>query len=155
MTLAAAHALTWVAFLAVMLAAWRASLWAQRRIGRRIDDVEDETMEQLSFAEALDARDTVLASVDENNAEWMAEAMATFERCPIVEGIGETFRNWMREEGGLRAPRSPKAWGALFGRLKKGGLIVMTGEWRPMQNAASRARLSPVYRRVAVQEQAA
>ena len=152
-----AHATLWLAFLAAMLGAWRLSVWAESTKATCKDslEVEDETMEQLSMIDAMEARDDVLAVVDANNAEWTAEAMAVFDRCPIVEGIGESFRNWMRNEGGLRAPRSPKAWGAFFGLLKKRGLIVMTGELSPMLNAASRARLSPVYRRVVLQEQAA
>ena len=157
------HSAAWGIFLVGMLAAWGLSSWIatwgifsarRERASATPEDAsavasEGEDMDQqLSLIEALERKDAVLAAVEEGNAEWIAEAMLVFDRCPIVEGIGEAFRNWMREEGGLRAPRSAHAWGALFGLLKKRGMIVMTGAWRPMQNAASRARLSPVYQKV-------
>ena len=118
-----AHTVLWCFFLAAMLGAWRLAVWAESTKATYKDslEVEDETMEQLSMLDAMEARDDVLAVVDANNAEWTAEAMAVFDRCPIVEGIGESFRNWMRNEGGLRAPRSPKAWEHFLGCSRNAG----------------------------------
>lgn len=112
-------------------------------------NVEEAGMEQLTFEDALAQRETVLEEVAENNAKWMAQARAAVENLPVAtEGIGEDFRAKLMASG-LPEPKHPNAWGALFNILARTGVLVATGEMRPMKSKASNARKSVVYVRVA------
>lgn len=62
------------------------------------------------------------------------------------EGIGEDFRTEITAIVG--SPSHPNAWGNLFRKAKAEGIIVATGEFKPMQTASSHGRKSPVYRKV-------
>lgn len=111
--------------------------------------LEEEVMEQLTFEDALAQRETVLEEVAENNAKWMVQARAAVENLPVAtEGIGEDFRA-MLMAAGLREPKHPNAWGTLFNLLTRTGVLVATGEMRPMRAKSSNARRSPVYVRAA------
>lgn len=102
-------------------------------------------MQQLTFEDALAQRATVLDSVEEGNARWMAEARAAVANLPeATEGIGEDFRALLLANG-LKEPRHPNAWGALFNILSRTGVLVATGEMRPMKSKSSNARKSVVY----------
>ena len=114
----------------------------------------DDTMEQLDLLEALEARDEILAEVAENNSAWVAKAMAAFAALPLGSYTGEDIRLRLTEAG-LEAPRNAYVWGAFIGKLAKAGMLVATGEMRPMRTRSSNARRTAVWRELANEEIAA
>ena len=114
-----------------------------------IDGGEAMPEQQLTFEDAWNKRDAVLAEVAENNTEWMAEALRAFEALPESwSGMGEDLRFALVAHG-VSAPKTPHAWGSLVGTLVRRGALVPTGERRPMRDAKSNGRRSDVYVRTA------
>ena len=110
--------------------------------------LEEEAMEQLSFAEAMEAKTEVLGDMAERHEGWMALALAKFhemrDRLP-PDFLGEDIRRVLTEAG-LPQPRSAKVWGAFVNWLGRNKLIVATGQCRAMQAKGSNGRQSRVYR---------
>lgn len=119
------------------------------------DVLEEKTTEQqLSLEAALAKREAVLAEVAEDNAGWMAEAIRACQALPAGEvGTGEDIRAELMRFG-LRAPRHPNVWGALFNTLTRRGVLVATGEYRPMRSKSSNGRKTGVYAKVAAEQAA-
>jgi len=111
-------------------------------------EIEEDAVEQLSLLDAIAKRDKVLDEVADSNSKWMDYAVPAMYRLEEGRtGIGEDFRNWLTEAG-VPAPRSPNAWGSLFMTMTKRGVLVKTGEYRPMKDPKSNGRSSAVYRKV-------
>ena len=109
----------------------------------------NSTEQQLSLEAALAKREAVLAEVAEDNAGWMAEAIRACGSLPIGElGTGEDIKEQLLQAG-LRAPRHPNVWGALFNTLTRRGVLVATGEFRPMRAKSSNGRKTSVYAKAA------
>ena len=107
-----------------------------------------EDMDLFTAADAAAARDAALAQVESNNRDWMARAMDAFERLPAgMEMTGEILRKHISEAVGQ--PKHHNAWGAFTNALIRRGLLVPTGEYRPMTGAKSNARKTPVHVKVA------
>lgn len=100
-------------------------------------------------AEARKRRDDGMKIVIDHNLPWAAQAMAMIEklRDEFSDFTGEQMR--IHIEAMIGQPGHPGAWGAIFVAAIKRGLIVPTGEWRPMQTPESHARKTPVYRSAA------
>ena len=119
-----------------------------RRGARRLAVPEPRT--PATLGEAL--RDEGMARVAAHNEGWSDSVFRFFEEVwlPIqasgFEFIGETFRRDV-VECGLPGPAHPNAWGALFSRIARSGLVVDTGRTAKMEAPDSHARRSPVYRK--------
>lgn len=115
-------------------------------------------MEQLNLLSyepsAVIARDHALEQVEANNLDWSALALIQFKQLFFANGIknqsicftGETIRHKIRPYVG--DPHHPGAWGAFTMNLLRAGLIEKTGEYVPMQDERSHARITAVYRLV-------
>lgn len=122
--------------------AWRAS----RALPEEIDPMEE--MDLFAAADAAAARDAALEQVAANNKDWMARAMTAFSALPAgMEMTGEILRQHVGDAVGQ--PKHPNAWGAFTNALIRRGLLVPTGEYRPMTGAKSNARKTPVHVKVA------
>lgn len=143
----------WLIWTAVLLG----TAYAMRKVVQPepvADDVGDylpqedkmETMpEQLTFDDALAKREAVLAEVEKNNAGWLKLAADAMRRMEAgTEGIGEDFRFLLKDHG-VPDPVHPNAFGALINTMKRRGVLVETGEYRPMRGAKANGRRSPVY----------
>lgn len=109
----------------------------------------NHTEQQLSHEAALAKREAVLAHVAQENAGWMDEAIRACHSLPNGElGTGEDIRAQLLLAG-LRPPRHPNVWGALFNTLTRRGVIVATGEFRPMRAKSSNGRKTSVYAKAA------
>lgn len=155
----AAHSLVWAAFLLWMIGAWKLSErfenWWNARAEESSAVREDEAMEQLSMIEAMERRDDALAEVAETHKEWTQVARAAFVRLPDGwSGIGEDLARELTARFEVPPPKKG-VMGAFVARLAKDGLLIETGELRKMTGEKSNARRSFVWRKVAVQEQAA
>ena len=109
--------------------------------------LEEEVMEQLTFDDAMAAKEAVLSDVANQHEGWMALAMAKFHevRHSLPEDfLGEDIRDALLKAG-LPQPKSANVWGAFVGYLVRSKLLLPTGQWRAMQAAGSNARRSPVY----------
>lgn len=116
---------------------------------------ENTTEQQLSLKEALASRDAVMEEQSERHKGWMSLASDTFLRLPADwSGIGEDLR-FALTENGVPAPKTPNVWGVFVGLLVRRGLLVATGERRPMTAPGSNGRRSDVYCRVLATETAA
>jgi hypothetical protein len=112
-------------------------------------------VEQLSFEDAMEARNAVLDEQAEKHKGWVAIANAAFAKLPATwEGIGEDLRNALTDLG-VPPPRHVNVWGVWTGNLVRAGLLVPTGEYRAMRAKGANARRSPVYVRATAEEQAA
>ncbi len=135
----------------VSLGAWRVTLRYQTWRARRSELEEIEAMEEMDLftaADAAAARDQALAQVEENNSDWVARAMRAFEALPVgMEMTGEVLRERVTAAAG--APKHHNAWGAFTNKLIRRGLLVPTGEMRPMRSEKSNARKTPVHVKVA------
>ena len=60
---------------------------------------------------------------------------------------GEEAQQWMLGNG-LGHPDSSNAWGGVFNRAAKRGLITKTGEYRSSQKPNAHCRMVPVWRKV-------
>ena len=158
------HSIAWGIFLIGMLGAWGLCSWiATRKLfsWRHENDrampedasavaSEGEDMDQqLSLIEAMEAKESALDQVVENNREWMGRAIAAFEDLPAAEATGEDIR-FALIEAGLPQPRTVQAWGALINTLVKRGALKWTGEMRPMRAKGANSRRTFVYERVAI-----
>ena len=158
MSLVLTHTLTWVVFFAglygivavaerLQRGSWQSAIPAFAGTNRE-DDM------QLSFEDALEGRDATLAAGDDRHKGWMALAFDAFAKVPDNwSGTFEDLRYWLTEHG-LVQPKDPSVWGNLAGRLVKRGELVRTGERRPMRDPKARGRMTDVYRRSVVVEEA-
>lgn len=148
-------ALAYLGFVAG-LAWWFAPRPTSTEVATQEDDMrlfQESLQGQLTFEDALEQREALLAEVENSNAKWIAEATRAVEGLAAnTQGTGEDFRVLLTEAG-IEAPRHPNAWGALFNVLGKRGVLVKTGEMRPMKRANGRS--TPVYRKVARELEAA
>lgn len=113
-------------------------------------------MEQLSLLEytppAIIARNAALEQVETNNLDWSALALIQFKQLfikpnlmPLVLNLtGEHIRHYLKPHVG--SPSHHNAWGAFTMKLLRTGLIEKTGEYVPMEDKRSHARITPVYR---------
>lgn len=109
---------------------------------------EDDMERQLTFEDAIANQQAVLAEVEENHKDWVAVAVSLAEGLPAGElGTGEDIRERLLNTG-LRAPKHPNAWGALFNVLVKRRIIEHTGQYRPMRVKSSHGRKTGVYAKV-------
>lgn len=137
--------------------------WRRRRFSVASPASSEATVEaedmggmenQLSFEDALEKRDDVLAETGADNKGWMKIATDAFQRLdPTWSGIGEDLRFALTEMG-VPTPRHVNVWGVFVGNLVRRGLLVTTGERRPMTAKGANGRRSDVYAR-AVPEMAA
>ncbi len=105
------------------------------------------TPKMLTAPAATAKRNAVISEVSRENAGWMKEALDACRSLPSGElGIGEDIKVWLLAHG-LRAPRHPNVWGALFNTLTRRGVLVATGEYRAMKADGSNGRQSRVYAR--------
>lgn len=117
--------------------------------------MDGSTFEQLDMIDAMNQRNAVLDDLADRNAGWLQRAAELMRKVPPnTIGLGEDFRRMLLEQG-LDEPRSHKSWGPLTLYLVKQGMLVPTGEWKPMRSAKSNGRASREYRRVDPQERAA
>ena len=101
--------------------------------------------EQLTFDQALEKRNAVLDDVADRNASWLRQAAAEMARIADgAEGTGEHFRKVLLDRG-VPAPQRPHAWGALINTMTKRGVLVRTGERRPMLDPKAHGRSTDVY----------
>lgn len=101
----------------------------------------------LTPQKAIEKRDEVLKEIADRQDDWMKRALEAFAQLPQEwTGLGENIRFDLLAAG-LSPPRSPQTWGVLIGILVKRGLLVPTGERRPMTAEGSNGRKSDVYRR--------
>jgi len=81
-------------------------------------------------------------------AEWFPHAQKVILRiCDLYPGrsaTGEQLSNAVRHF--YCEPEKPQAWGSLTNWAKRAGLIVLTGERRPMARPSSHGRTTDVYR---------
>lgn len=106
---------------------------------------------QLSFLTAggdIDGaalRDAGIAQVAESNKQWLDNTMPVLRRyCEQHEEVTcELFRMWNERAGGQQ-PLDHHAWGALFRRASKAGLIVFRA-FMAAQSAKTRAHPIRVY----------
>lgn len=105
----------------------------------------ENTYQQLTLDDAMAARDAALEQVADNNVGWLRQAVAEMAALPDgTEDTGEGFRKRLLDRG-LRPPAHPNAWGSLTMTLTKRKVLVPTGEYRPMTEAKSHGRKTPVY----------
>ena len=103
-------------------------------------------------AEGEKLRDEGISRVTASNGAWSDELFRFFAevwlpiQAPGFEFIGEAFRRDALAVG-LPQPTHPNAWGALFSRISRSGLVVDTGRTAKMEAPDSHARRSPVYRK--------
>jgi hypothetical protein len=91
------------------------------------------------------ARDEALARVAENAGEdWRTSALAVLAELPD-ELTGEDIRLACLAAG--VEPHHHNAWGSFICSLVREGVLVATGEYRPMRSPGSHARKTAVYRR--------
>ena len=101
--------------------------------------------EQLTFDQALEKRNAVLDDVADRNASWLRQAAAEMARIADgAEGTGEHFRKVLLDRG-VPAPQRPHAWGALINTMTKRGVLVRTGDRRPMLDPKAHGRSTDVY----------
>ena len=130
-----------------------ALLYASWEVSRR-NQTGEEDVDQLSMIEAMERRDSELEDVASRHTGWIALANDAFARLPADwNGIGEDLRFALTERG-VPSPKSPQVWGVFIGTLVKRGLLVATGERRPMRAPGSNGRKSDVYVRAAAREAA-
>jgi len=92
-------------------------------------------------------RDQGLEKVAKHNPDWLEECLRVFSfQYPTDPFTGEEIR-FVMEQNGLY-PTSPNAWGCLTRQLLKLKLIERTGQYRPMKDPRSHARMTAVYRKV-------
>jgi hypothetical protein len=123
-----------------------------RSVASEFDETELEGTDvdgsQLTFEDAYEsikARDAALETIADNNASWLKRAVEEMARLDHgIQDTGEGFRKRLLERG-LRPPVHANAWGSLFMTLTKRKVLVPTGEYRPMREAKSHGRRTPVY----------
>lgn len=97
------------------------------------------------FAAAA-ARDQALAQVQSHNEKWSARAIGYIRLIsPGTILTGETIRE--RLVAASIEPGDPHAWGSLIKLARHHRLIEPTGQYVPMQQKKSHARMTPEYRR--------
>lgn len=136
-----------VLFLGTVTGIYMAARRPQSEIvaGELETDGETDDMEQLDFADALEARNAVLDEVADNNSGWIKLAAAGMDQVRDgYSGIAEDFRRVLLERG-VPQPKHPNAWGAFTATMARRGVLVATGEYRPMREARSNGRKSAVY----------
>jgi len=101
--------------------------------------------EKLSRALGEEGMDRVASH---SAAEWFPRAQMVILRvCNLYPGrlaTGEQLSNSVRHF--YCEPEKPQAWGSLTNWAKRAGLIVLTGERRPMARLRSHGRMTDVYR---------
>ena len=115
--------------------------------------IEEEAM-QLSFVEAMEAKNEVLDDLIERHTGWYALALAKYREVQHQlpsEFIGEDIRDLLLKSG-LPKPKSPNVWGGFVRYIGNKRLIIPTGAWRAMQAEGSNARQSRVYGRAQQRE---
>ncbi len=126
--------------------------YRRKDMGYSYADLDDTpyvapTPKMLTAPAATAKRNAVISEVSRENAGWMKEALDACRSLPSGElGIGEDIKVWLLAHG-LRAPRHPNVWGALFNTLTRRGVLVATGEYRAMKADGSNGRQSRVYAR--------
>lgn len=97
------------------------------------------------FAAAA-ARDQALAQVQSHNEKWTAKALAYIRLIPANTILtGETIRERLIAAG--IEPGHPNAYGNMIRTARHHRLIEPTGQYVPMQQKKSHARITPEYRR--------
>lgn len=103
---------------------------------------------QLDLIDALEQRNAVLDDMADRHSGWLALAAAEMRKIPAGEiGLAEDFRHMLLERG-VPEPKSPNVWGPFTAYLVKQGMLVPTGQWKPMRSAKSNGRVSREYVRV-------
>lgn len=79
---------------------------------------------------------------------WSDDAESSLKRFlaqwTCKDFTGEEAQQWMLGNG-LSRPESSNAWGGVFNRAAKRGLIQKTGEYRPSQKDNAHGRMVPVW----------
>lgn len=96
-----------------------------------------------------DLRNKGISQVSDNNDDWMEACFVESARAFGVRSANDTFtgediRFHCQETVG--SPKHSNAWGALINHLIRNGIIVPTGNHRPMRDLFSHARSTPLYR---------
>ena len=99
---------------------------------------------------AKDARDVGMASVAQNNKQWMLHGQVILiTRFPVgTYHIFEQFRMHLIKRQGFYEPTTHKAWGALSRTAQLRGILRKTGQREHMLTVKSHARESDVLVRV-------
>lgn len=96
---------------------------------------------------AEENRDSGIARTSSANAQWMDAALYRISQLTSgTECTGEQIREGITRRVG--SPNHVNAWGALIRTAASRGILARTGDWVPMTDPNSHARLTPVWKRV-------
>ena len=84
-----------------------------------------------------------------SNHSWLDKAESLVESISKARDTFtcDTVRFWAEGAGHIGKPLNPNAWGALFNRMSRKGLIVKTGEYTKSEIPSCHSRVIPVWRR--------
>jgi hypothetical protein len=130
------HTFLWAIFFAGMMLAYLVS-------GRR------KPAPQVATVVPAEAPAPARRMLAPKTREWFRQAIVQMEVIPVgQEGTAEDFRLRLTELG-VEPPAHSNNWGSLCLKAIRLGLLVKTGEMRPMKEKKSHGRSTPVYRRTA------
>ncbi len=102
-------------------------------------------VEEMPLFAGRKLRDKGIKTVKLHNESWMDLCILAAEKFVAGQATvtGEDIRfQCMRTVG---YPQHHNAWGALINTLVRRGVIVATGDYRPMRDDTSHARQTPIY----------